>query len=261
MSQVTFPDFFLADQLTSQVRLPCLYCNRKNNINWAYIPLNLAVILLIDSAFAIQVQALRSLQFYICYYGWGDFKRRSNNCQGSDIYKILYIIVAVLPYWSRFLQVRSFLSIFLSFHLKMSRILGCFTPIIIQCIRRLVSERESKQGLNALKYLSTIVALVARTIYDQNRGTPWKIIAAATSGITTVYSTYWDIVIDWGLLRRNSRNRWLRDKLLLSNKLVYFVAMVSISRSSIISSTILPFFIVFIFFPENVTMNRIDYLL
>ncbi|KAI5665666.1 hypothetical protein M9H77_15519 [Catharanthus roseus] len=160
--KVTFPDFFLADQLTSQV------------------------------------QALRSLQFYICYYGWGDFKRRSNNCQGSDIYKILYIIVAVVPYWSRFLQ----------------------------CIRRLVSERESKQGLNALKYLSTIVALVARTIYDQNRGTTWKIIAAATSGITTVYSTYWDIVIDWGLLRRDSRNRWLRDKLLLSNKLVYFVAMV-----------------------------------
>ncbi|KAK8586832.1 hypothetical protein V6N12_021356 [Hibiscus sabdariffa] len=41
---VPLPDFFLADQLTSQV------------------------------------QAIRSLEFYICYYGWGNFKERLNTC-------------------------------------------------------------------------------------------------------------------------------------------------------------------------------------
>ncbi|KAK6129181.1 hypothetical protein DH2020_037075 [Rehmannia glutinosa] len=156
---ITLPDFFLADQLTSQV------------------------------------QAFRCVQFYVCYYGWGDFKRRSNRCLDSDVYQILYIVVAIVPFWSRFLQ----------------------------CLRRLFEEKEPMQGLNSLKYFSTIVALVMRTVYDLRRGTFWRIMAASTSGVTTVYNTYWDIVIDWGLLQRKARNPWLRDKLLISNKAVYFI--------------------------------------
>ncbi|CAN4079401.1 unnamed protein product [Withania somnifera] len=124
--KVTLPDFILADQLTSQV------------------------------------QAIRNLQFYVCYY----------------------------------------------------------------CLRRLFEEKDSMQGLNSLKYFSTMAALVMRTLYDQKRGTFWKVMAASTSGITTVANTYWDLVIDWGLLQRNSRNPWLRDKLLVPYKIVYFVAIV-----------------------------------
>ncbi|KAK6128840.1 hypothetical protein DH2020_037406 [Rehmannia glutinosa] len=73
----------------------------------------------------------------------------------------------------------------------------------------------------------TVVALVMRTIYDLRRQMFWRIMAASTSGITTIYNTYWDIVIDWGLLRKNAKNPWLRDNLLISNKAVYFVAIVS----------------------------------
>ncbi|CAN4079405.1 unnamed protein product [Withania somnifera] len=145
-----------------------------------------------------KVQAIRSLQFYVCYYVWGNFRTRSNKCQESSVYQILYIVVAIIPFWSRF----------------------------IQCLRRLFEEKDSMQGLNALKYFSTIIALVMRTLYDQKRGTFWRVMAASTSGITTVANTYWDLVIDWGLLQRNSRNRWLRDKLLVPHKIVYFVAIV-----------------------------------
>ncbi|KAJ6987589.1 phosphate transporter PHO1 [Populus alba x Populus x berolinensis] len=67
--KVTLPDFFLADQLTSQV------------------------------------QSLRSLEFYICYYGWGDYKHRQNTCRGNTIFRTFSFIVAVIPYWSRLLQV------------------------------------------------------------------------------------------------------------------------------------------------------------
>ncbi|KAK6152596.1 hypothetical protein DH2020_012235 [Rehmannia glutinosa] len=165
---VAFSDFFLADQLTSQV------------------------------------QAIRSLQFYICYYGWGDFKRRSNRCLESSIYEKFYIIVAIIPFWAR----------------------------VLQCLRRLIEEKNTKQGLNSLKYFSTVVALVMRTIYDLRRQMFWRIMAASTSGITTIYNMYWDIVIDWGLLRKNAKNRWLRDNLLISNKAVYFVAIVSIISPS-----------------------------
>ncbi|GMP28808.1 hypothetical protein CsSME_00004200 [Camellia sinensis var. sinensis] len=124
---VTLPDFFLADQFTSQ--------------------------------------ALRSLEFY----GWEDFKRRSNKCNQKGNYM---------------------------------------------------------HALNTLKYCSTTVAIVMRTGNDQKWGKIWKIMAGSSSAVATLASTYWDIVIDWGLMRRNSRNPWLRDKLLISNKSVYFVAIV-----------------------------------
>ncbi|KAL2329938.1 hypothetical protein Fmac_017519 [Flemingia macrophylla] len=160
--KVNLPDNFLADQLTSQV------------------------------------QTYRSLEFYVCYYFWGNFKTRSNKCLESDVYKAFYLIVAIIPFWIRCLQ----------------------------CFRRLLEERNTMHGLNGLKYISTIVALVMRTINELHRGTVWKILAATSSSIATIVNTYWDIVIDWGLLRRNSRNPWLREKLSVTNGSVYFVAMV-----------------------------------
>ncbi|KAH6792001.1 hypothetical protein C2S52_002478 [Perilla frutescens var. hirtella] len=157
-----FTDFFLADQLTSQV------------------------------------QAFRSVLFYVYYYALGDFSTRSNAFLVTKSYKILYIVVAIIPSWMR----------------------------LLQCIRRVIEEKDGKQGLNAGKYLSTIMAIAMRTIYDQKKGNSWRIVAAITSGFTTIYSTYWDIVFDWGLVQRNSGNPWLREELLISNKAVYFAAIV-----------------------------------
>ncbi|KAG9147381.1 hypothetical protein Leryth_019526 [Lithospermum erythrorhizon] len=51
-------------------------------------------------------------------------------------------------------------------------------------------------------------------------------MAAVSSGLTTIVNTYWDVVIDWGLLNRNSKNAWLRDRLLVPMNYVYFVAIV-----------------------------------
>lgn len=65
------------------------------------------------------------------------------------------------------------------------------------------------QGLNGLKYFSTIVAVTTRTKYfstivtttafTRNRSIEWRIIAWIASGIAAVASTYWDLVLDWGL--------------------------------------------------------------
>lgn len=95
-------------------------------------------------------------------------------------------------------------------------------------MRRLFEERDKRHALNGLKYMSIIVAVVMRTGNERVGGMSWKIMAGASSGVATIVATYWDIVMDWGLLRKNSRNPWLRDKLLISNKFVYFVAIVSI---------------------------------
>ncbi|KAG5522407.1 hypothetical protein RHGRI_034551 [Rhododendron griersonianum] len=160
--KVTLPDFFLADQLTSQV------------------------------------QAFRSLEFYICYYGWGDYKKRHNTCLGNDVYKAFFFIVAAVPYWIR----------------------------LLQCLRRLYEERDPRQGFNGLKYLSAIIAICMRTAYTLNRGSRWNLLAWIASVIAVIFGTYWDLVIDWGLFQKNSKNRWLRDKLLVPHKTVYFAAMV-----------------------------------
>ncbi|VVA92602.1 unnamed protein product [Arabis nemorensis] len=161
--KVNLADFFLADQLTSQV------------------------------------QAVRSLEFYICYYGFGDFRhRRRNTCRSNDVFTTFYFIVGVIPYWSRFLQ----------------------------CIRRTFGDKDLGHVYNAIKYLLIIVASCLRTAYTLNRGNTWNITAWVFSGVATFYATYWDIVVDWGLLRRGCKNSFLREKLLVPHKTVYHAAMV-----------------------------------
>ncbi|KAG6598999.1 Phosphate transporter PHO1-like 3, partial [Cucurbita argyrosperma subsp. sororia] len=160
--KVVLPDFFLADQLTSQV------------------------------------QALRSLEFYICYYGWGDYRIRVNTCKASAVFQTFSFIVAVIPYVSRFQQ----------------------------CLRRLYEEKDKMHALNGLKYSFAIAAVCFRTAYSLYKNLYiWYVLAWVFSVIAAVSGTYWDLVIDWGLLQRNSKNRWLRDKLLVPQKSVYFVAM------------------------------------
>ncbi|KAM7493903.1 hypothetical protein LguiB_028512 [Lonicera macranthoides] len=159
---VVLPDFFLADQLTSQV------------------------------------QALRNLEFYVCYYGWGDYKRREDSCDTYPVFRTFLFIVTAIPYWLR----------------------------LLQCLRRLYEEKDKMQGLNGLKYFLTIIAISTRTAFTLSNANHWKIIAWIASAIAVIFSTYWDLVLDWGLLQRKSKNRWLRDKLLIPHKSVYFIAIV-----------------------------------
>ncbi|KAL2546731.1 Phosphate transporter PHO1-like protein 10 [Forsythia ovata] len=160
--KVTLPDFFLADQLTSQI------------------------------------QAIRSLEYYICFYTWEKLSQRRTKCSNHDAYNIFYFIVAVIPYWFRFLQ----------------------------CVRRLFEEKDIAHGYNGLRYFLTIVAVVIRTAFELKKQLTWQVLALVSSVIATMFNTYWDIFIDWGLLQRKSRNLFLRDKLLVSHKSVYFAAMI-----------------------------------
>lgn len=52
----------------------------------------------------LQIQAMRSFEYYICYYTYGTTQGR-NKCHSRDVYTVFYFIIAVIPYWLRFLQV------------------------------------------------------------------------------------------------------------------------------------------------------------
>ncbi|CAN6550497.1 unnamed protein product [Malus baccata var. baccata] len=96
-----------------------------------------------------------------------------------------------------------------------------------RCIRRFCDEKDVKYICNGLKYLSTIVAVIIRTVYEMKKGkTSWMVLALISSAVATTMNTYLDIVMDWGLLRKTSRNKYLRDRLVVPHKIVYFAAMV-----------------------------------
>ncbi|XP_023638797.1 phosphate transporter PHO1 homolog 6 [Capsella rubella] len=164
--KVTLPDFFLADQLCSQA------------------------------------QTLRSIEFYICYYGWGDFKQRKNTCGDSQVFNTFLFIVVAFPFFSRFLQ----------------------------CMRRMFEEKSIEQGYNGFKYILIVVAVCLGMAYEvdgeKDRQIIWRLLGGITSAMAVVFCTYWDLVYDWGLLNRTSKNPWLRDNLLIPHKEVYFIAMI-----------------------------------
>ncbi|KAF7809095.1 phosphate transporter PHO1-like protein 10-like [Senna tora] len=158
---VTLPDFFLADQLTSQV------------------------------------QTFRNFELYICYYGLGEHSRRQQKCEIRGVYNTLSFIIGLIPYWFR----------------------------LAQCMRQFYEERDIVRALNGVTYLSTILAFVIRTAFELKKGMTLKLLALITSAIAAMQGLYWDIVMDWGLLRRHSKNPYLRDKLVIPHKSVYFIAM------------------------------------
>ncbi|KAJ6921439.1 hypothetical protein NC652_015367 [Populus alba x Populus x berolinensis] len=82
-----------------------------------------------------------------------------------------------------------------------------------------------KQGYNGLKYFSTIVAVCSRTACSLDGGLSWKVMAGIFSVTAAIYGTYWDLVMDWGLLQFKSKNWLLRDKLLIPYRSVYLGAM------------------------------------
>lgn len=87
-------------------------------------------------------------------------------------------------------------------------------------------DKDAMHVHNGLKYFSTIVAVIIRTAFELKKGMTWMVLALVSSSVAALINTYWDIVIDWGLLQRQSKNKYLRDKLVVSHKSVYFAAMV-----------------------------------
>ncbi|KAI7994874.1 hypothetical protein LOK49_LG11G01096, partial [Camellia lanceoleosa] len=153
---VTLPDFFLVDQLTSQI------------------------------------EAFRSFEFYICYYGLSEFSQRRNKCQSHDAYNVFYFIVAVIPYWICFLQ----------------------------CLCHLFKEKDASHEYNGLRYFLTIVAIFIRMAFELRKGISWKVLAVISSAVATLMNTYWDIVVDWGLLQRTSKNLSQRYTFSFSQKCI-----------------------------------------
>lgn len=77
------------------------------------------------------------------------------------------------------------------------------------------------------KYVSAMVAAGARLTYSRQQDHLWLAVFLVSSVVATVYQCYWDFVMDWGLFNRTSKNLWLRENLVLKNKSIYYISIVS----------------------------------
>ncbi|KAL9284923.1 hypothetical protein ACSQ67_024709 [Phaseolus vulgaris] len=210
-TELDYREIFLLTSGHAVVVLLCFLINLQIEMNsrsqqyktvTELVPLILVLVRFADFFLADQLtsqfQAFKSVELYICYYGLGEESRRQKKCHSRGIYNVQYFIVGIIPYWFR----------------------------LAQCMRQFYEEGDMNRAFNSLNYLSTITAMVFRTAFELKKGSSWKVLALVTSAIAVLQNTYWDIVKDWGLLQRRSKNPCLRDKLILPHRSVYLIAMV-----------------------------------
>ncbi|GLT91724.1 hypothetical protein SLE2022_095980 [Rubroshorea leprosula] len=145
-----------------------------------------------------QVPLLRHLEFIACYYITGSYKTQDYGyCMRAGHYRDLAYAVSFLPYYFR----------------------------AMQCARRWFDEGQKSHLVNLGKYVSAMLAAGAKVAYEKEHNGGWLCLLVVISSAATVYQLYWDFVHDWGLLQVNSKNPWLRNKLMLRRKIIYYFSM------------------------------------
>ncbi|KAK6157721.1 hypothetical protein DH2020_011969 [Rehmannia glutinosa] len=139
-----------------------------------------------------QVPMLRELEYVACYYITGSYKTQDYQyCMRTTYYRDLAYAVSFLPYYWR----------------------------AMQCARRWFDEGHKSHLVNLGKYVSAMLAAGAKVAYEKEKNNGWLCVVVVMSSAATLYQLYWDFVKDWGLLQLHSKNPWLRDELMLRQKL------------------------------------------
>lgn len=98
---------------------------------------------------------------------------------------------------------------------------------LMQCLKKYHETRKPVPHLaNAGKYLTSMIAIALATtnslVYGEDTMSNVKIAWIVLIVISTIYSYVWDIVFDWGLGNRLSKNFFLRDTLLARPIGIYY---------------------------------------
>ena len=81
---------------------------------------------------------------------------------------------------------------------------------------------NTTQAYNAGKYATGVAFGVCAAVYGITRDMRWFWAAVGVHSINTIYCSYWDIYMDWGLLRAKNG---LRDKLTFHPSF-YYIAII-----------------------------------
>lgn len=179
-----------------------------------------------------QIPLLRYMETTVCYFVAGSFKTYNfQTCKTGKLHGEFVYLISFAPYFWRALQVKTLPS---PLYCTIVNSLGlqsetCYFLCNDQCGRRWFDDNDVNQLANLGKYVSAMVAVCARLTYARQPDSQlWLAIVLATSVIATIYQLYWDVVKDWGFFTQKSKNPYLRDNLILKNKAIYYVSIVSI---------------------------------
>ncbi|KAI9740483.1 MAG: hypothetical protein M1834_005063 [Cirrosporium novae-zelandiae] len=113
-----------------------------------------------------------------------------------------------------------------------SRLLGFFSTLpaiwrFLQCIRRYYDTRNAFPHLvNCGKYSCTILYYMTLSLYRIHKTSELRALFIFLATINSIYSSIWDLMMDWSLGDPNAKHPFLRDVLGYRRIWMYYVAMV-----------------------------------
>ncbi|RCK55780.1 Protein SYG1 [Candida viswanathii] len=114
-----------------------------------------------------------------------------------------------------------------------SRVMGFLATLpslwrFLQCIRRYMDTGDWFPHLaNSLKYSMSAIYYITLSIYRIDRRSETKAVFIVFACINSIYTSIWDIVMDWSLLQSDSKHFLLRDHLFYKKPIYYYLAMVA----------------------------------
>lgn len=113
-----------------------------------------------------------------------------------------------------------------------SRLLGFFTclPSIwraFQCLRRFADTKSAfPHLLNFVKYICGVLYYLTLSLYRIDKVPRYLAVFIVFALLNAIYTSIWDLVMDWSLCNPYAKRRFLREMLAFRNWWVYYVAMV-----------------------------------
>lgn len=113
-----------------------------------------------------------------------------------------------------------------------SRLMGFFSSLpfifrFLQCVRRYMDTGDWFPHLaNMTKYMIATIYYCLLSVYRIDRSDSSRAAFIFFASINSIYSSAWDIFMDWSLMQPQSRNFLLRDTLFFKSPWVYYCAMV-----------------------------------
>lgn len=114
-----------------------------------------------------------------------------------------------------------------------SRLMGFLATMpsiwrLLQCIRRYMDTGDWFPHLaNSLKYSMSALYYITLSVYRIDRQSETKAVFITFATINSIYTSIWDIVMDWSLLQSGSKNFLLRDHLFYKKPIYYYLAMIA----------------------------------
>ncbi|KAI9253229.1 EXS family-domain-containing protein [Sporodiniella umbellata] len=99
---------------------------------------------------------------------------------------------------------------------------------LLQCLRRYKDSKEKVHLVNGLKYVTSILAALVTGFRRMHNTLVMDIIWIVCCTISSIYTSAWDVKMDWGLLENKSKHFLLRDDLVFYkwvNTNTYYLAM------------------------------------